>query len=367
MPPRSAPLLLAALLAAGCATRSAAPPRPVELDREPGSANVPLTVHPAYTASFEAIRLALEVNDLAVARGALRQLRARLAADRVNAPTLAQARERDDDIALRTLAGELPSRESVDAAVKMADGFEKIVEGRLRLEAVQLRIDVVRSETEEQQADVVLYGRSDWNGDLRIQPSAASLVVERTSLEPRTGQERRASTTVGLDEAPILQIPAHGEARVVIGSLPIEVPVGSIATRMRVDVRCNGGTISEDDEDYPARDIAVRYGERTDIPGWIPSTVVAPVELVELVERGNTPLALMLECAVRIAPGRRDEALDRVGVAIQTLPMQSMRTLVPAVRWLAGTDQFGRDERAWRTWLIERVEERKREGRAIGV
>ncbi|MEM9379978.1 MAG: hypothetical protein AAGB93_08500 [Planctomycetota bacterium] len=352
------------LLGAGCTTTGAA--RSARVDPEREAAAVPLTVHPAYAASFEAIRSALEENDLAVARGALRQLRARLAVDRVNAPTMAEARRRDDAIALGTLSGELPSRESVDGATRMADGFESIVEGRLRMEAIALRVEVVRGD-DGQEADVFLHGRSEWDGALRVRPSAASLVVERTSLEPRSGQERRGTTTVGLDEPPALEIPAGGEARVVIGSLPIEVPVGAIATRMRVDVRCNGGRIEEGGASYPARDISVRYGERTDIPGWIPSTVVDPGDLVDLVERGNAPVELMVECAVRIPPDRRDEALDRVGVAVQTLPLQSMRTLVPAVRWLAGTDRFGRDERAWRTWLVERVEERRREGTAIGV
>lgn len=330
------------------------------------SATVQLAMHPAYMASFDALRVALEADDLRVARATLGPLRRRLAADLQTAPTLAEARTRNDEVSLRTLAGELPSLETVRAAIRMADSFGRIVDGRTRLGAVSLSVQIVRV-PDEMNLEIRLTGTSDWDEPLTIRPSAASLVTERTSLEPKTGQERRSSTRRALDEAPVLTIPGHGTAHVVISVLPIEVPVGAIATRIRINLACNGGLIEEDGRRFPAKQIEVSVGERTDLAGWVPASLVDPGQLVDLVERGGGALPRMIECAVRIDPERRPETLDRIGVAVQTLPVESMRTVVPAVRWLSGTNRFGRDEAAWRTWLIERVEERQSEGTAVGV
>ena len=330
------------------------------------AATVHLAAHPAYAASFQALRAALEEDDMRVGRATMRQLRARLSADLATAPTLAEARTRGDDIALRTLTGELPSRESVKAAIRMADSFERIIDGRERLSAVDLSVRIVRV-PDEMNLEILLTGVSEWGEALTIEPSAASLVTERTSLEPKTGQERRSNARRALDDAPVLEIPPRGTASVVIAVLPIEVPIGAIATRIRVGLACNGGLIEEDGVRFPAKRIEVRTGERTDLAGWVPASLVDPGQLVDLVERGGGGLPRMIECAVRIDPARRPETLDRIGVAVQTLPLETMTTVVPAVRWLSGTNQFGRDEAAWRSWLIERVEERKADGTAVGV
>ncbi len=350
------------LLAGACAGRGSNRSDPQPLD----TATVQLAMHPAYVASFTALRVALEEDDLRVARATLAPLRSRLAADLQTAPTLAQARTRNDDVALRTLAGELPSLETVRAAIRMADSFERIIDGRTRLGAVALSVQIVRV-PDEMNLEIRLTGTSDWDEPLTIRPSAASLVTERTSLEPNTGQERRSSARRALDDAPVLTVPGHGTAFVVISVLPIEVPVGAIATRIRVDLACNGGTIEEGRGRYPAKQIDVRTGERTDLAGFVPASLVDPGQLIDLVERGGGALPRMIECAVRIDPARRPETLDRIGVAVQTLPVETMRTVVPAVRWLSGTNRFGRDEAAWRAWLIERVEERKAAGTAVGV
>lgn len=354
--------LVAAALAACAAPRAAdqtfAAPRSVSSSS--------LAVHRAYAASFTAIEAALDEDELEVARSSIRQLRSRLESDLATAPTLAEARKRDDEIALLTVSGDLPSRESVEAALAMADGFERIVDGRLRIASVELAVDLVRVQGAEE-VEVVLSGRSDWHEPLTVRPSAASIVVERISLEPRTGMEQLSSGRAALPDTPELELPARGEANTVVAVLPIQVPTGAIATRMRVDLACNGGTIAEDGDAFPARTIEVALGERTDIPAWIPAGVVDPVELVDVVERGNAPLALVLECAVRIQPSRRDEALDRLGYAVQTLPLDSMRTLVPALRWLVGTDEFGRNERAWRDWLVQRYEARVASGDATSI
>lgn len=321
----------------------------------------PLVVHPAYSASFEALTATLEDENMDVARATLRQLRSRLAADLALVPTLAEARGRADDVAARTLAGELPSKENVRAAMEIADGFERIVDGRTRLAAVELSVALERR-TGEEMIDVYLVGVSSWPEPLTVLPSAASLVLQRTSLEPHTGQERRESSVFGLDEAPRLDIPARGEARLHVAELPIQVPIGAIATRVRANLTFNGGSVEEDGTSFPARTIEASIGERTDLAGWVPATLVDPAELVRLVDRGGAPLTAILERTVRIAPDRRDEALDGLSAVLEMKPVDTAEQVVPAVRWLVGAQRFGRDGAMWRDWLFERLDERRAAG-----
>ena len=155
------------------------------------------------------------------------------------------------------------------------------------------------------------------------------------------------------------------EADLELCRLAVEVPLGAIATRMRVDTAFLGGTIQEGDERYPAQDFDVRSGRRTDLAGKIPAVALGPGPLLELVERGRAPLAAILERTVRIPPARVPETLDRLGESLEIRPLEAIRPVIPSLRWLAETETFGRDEEAWREWLLRRLKERRLAGALV--
>lgn len=324
-----------------------------------------LMVHPVYQTAFDAVKVALDQEELGVADATLRRLRGRLLAEREVLPTVAEAKANQGDLSYQVLSGELPARENVEAALRMVDGFGKVIEGRKRMGAIELEVQMKRIEGEEA-VRVSLVGRSTWDRPLTLHPGPVTVDLRRTSLEPMAGLERQDAAQEVLADSLSLEIPAMGDVSLVLTELPIEVPVGAIATRMRVSLRFIGGTLEEGDDSYPARDIAAQPAVRTDLAGWVPATLVDPGDLVELVRRGNAPLAAVLERTVRIAPPRYDETLDRLGAVVETQPAEALRTLLPALRWLTGATQFGRDELAWRNWLLKRLEERRESGLAFG-
>lgn len=353
---------VAALLAPACASLGGRSPERAG----PGAAMG--AIHVRYTAAFEALKEALEENDLPLARSTARQLRGRLGRELESAIPLSRARTRADDMAALTLSGEVPSRESVEAALLAVERFEDIIDGRARLAAVTLRIELRRRPGEEL-VEARLAGESSWAEPLVLRPFAASILIDRVHVD-KEGFEVNWGETVVLEEGVELAMAARGTASIPLAELPIQVPVGAMATRMSVTLVCTGGELEEAGDRYPARKIVVREAERTDIAGWIPTGLVEPQRLVRLVEQGRGSTDVLLECAIRIAPSRRAEALDGLGRALQTLPAEAVRPVVPAIRWLmgvSGIDGFGRDERDWKHLLAERYDRRMAAGEIEGL
>ena len=55
----------------------------------------------------------------------------------------------------------------------------------------------------------------------------------------------------------------------------------------------------------------------------------------------------------------------QAGTASRIRPLEAIRPVIPSLRWLAETETFGRDEKAWREWLLRRLEERRRAGTLV--
>lgn len=365
MPPRLFTLLAAAaaaLLVPSCASLAGPAPAPA------GQGAALRAIHVSYAAAVEALKEALEEDDLLLARSTTRQLQGRLNRELDSAISLPQARTRTDNVAALTLSGDLPSRESVEAALIALERFENIIDGRERLRAVSLRIELRRRPGEEM-VEAWLTGESAWTEALTIRPFAASILIGRLHID-KGGFEVNWTESVVLEDVVELSLPPGAAASRLLAALPIQVPVGAMATRMSVTLVCTGGELEQAGEPFPAREISVAEGERTDIAGWIPTGLVEPQRLVQLVEQGRGATDVLLECAIRIAPSRREEALDGLGRAVQTLPPEAVGPVVPAIRWLMGVrgvDGFGRDERDWKELLVERYDRRVESGELEGV
>lgn len=339
------------------------PARTVRVDS--GGFGSALVAHPVYQSALEALKAALEADDLQIGRATLARLMVRLESDRASLPSMIEAKGKDDALSLQVLSGELPSREHAVAGLRIADGFMRVLEGRTRLREIELTV-VLRRVPGTETCRASLFAISSWPETLVIMPGPATLEVLRTSLEPRTGVERRDSSKTHLDAELSIEIPAGGSTSTPIADIPIEVPIGAIATRLRIGIVFTGGTLSEDGETFPARDIAVETKERTDIASWVPATLVDPQELVRVWKRGDASLASILERTVRIPPARYEEVLDRLGLTAEIQPVQTFSVIVPALRWIVRTHSFGRDEGSWRRWLLARLDDRRMAGTVFG-
>lgn len=324
-----------------------------------------LIVHPVYQSAFEALEAALDADDLRVGRSTLARLEGRLVRDVETLPTIDDARTMEDGSGDLILSGQSPSREHAEAALRMARNFGRVFEGRMRMESLTLELELERI-ADQESCRASLIATSTWDSPLVLRPGPATLEVSRISLEPRTGIERRDQQSSHMEADTSFELPPRGTRRFELADIPIEVPVGAIATRMLADIEFIGGTIEEADESYPARFIEVEDAERTDLASWVPASLVEPTELVRLWQRGNTTLAALIERTVRIAPARYEETLDRLGLAAETLPVNSFHAIVPSLRWFTRANRFGRDEGAWRRWLLARLDDRRAEGVLVG-
>ena len=323
-----------------------------------------LIVHPIYQSAFDALKAALDADDLLVGRSTLARLEGRLAADVETLPTMKEAQKVEDGSADLILTGQHPSKEHAEAALRMARNFGRVFEGRVRMESLELMLALERVAGAET-CRATLIATSTWHAPLVLKPGPATLEVARVSLEPRTGVERRDHQSSHMESDVTFEIPARGTRRFDLAEIPIEVPVGAIATRMVADIEFIGGTIDQEGESFPARFIEIEAAERTDLASWVPATLVEPSELVRLWQRGNTTLAALIERTVRVAPSRYEETLDRLGLAAETLPVNSFHAIVPSLRWFTRANRFGRDEGAWRLWLLGRLDDRRADGTLI--
>lgn len=321
----------------------------------------PLTVvaHPAYQEAFSAVKLALDTDDLDVARATLARLEGRLRRDAQTLPTLKEARERSetDDLAARVLGGELPAAENARAGLDMAEAFGEVIEGRRIMEALDVDVTLERTGGSDTAA-LRLECSSGWTHPVELRPGAATVTLHRTSVFKDTGAEETERTTIPVAAPGALRLEPGARDGATLLEVPVEVPKGAMATRLRASVRFNGGHLDVGEQRLPARAFDVGPALRTDLPGWMPAGALGPDALLAAIKRGNPPLNAALERAVRIPEARREEALDLLADAVQTMPAGALRTSIPALRWLAQAASAHRDEEAWRQFLIQRVEGR---------
>ncbi|MEZ6017331.1 MAG: hypothetical protein R3F49_19615 [Planctomycetota bacterium] len=298
------------------------------------------TLHPTYRPTLAAVQDALDHEELEVAARTLQRWRARLTADRAfaaNAETVDTSR---------------PGPEALDAAFGMVERLESIVEGRRVLAALDLGISL-RRVPDAQRVEVHLSVQSRWPSDLEWQPGPGILEVERLSLEPTSGRESRGLETVPLPRELRLTLPAGGTLDVVLNELPIGVPPGAIATRIRCAVVLRGGTLLVDGRELPSRPTDVRSAERTDLPSWLPAAPVEPEELARLAAYPEATQAALVERAVRILPEQRLDALELLREPGGARRNEDFPPLVPVLRWLSGTVRPNRDVEFWRAYLAE--------------
>ncbi|MBL6721144.1 MAG: hypothetical protein ISQ08_07005 [Planctomycetes bacterium] len=312
--------MVSALL--GCAASREAGPgiaEPVEQEPAP-AASVPEAYRPALEALEEAIREGS--NDRA--RALFRRLELRLEAD--------------------------PAAEQALAAVLA--GYDLVLGGRERTAALDLSLQLERiSGDREAQVEVWLVARSRWSQELLLLPGALVLSVLRTEMDPR-GRSGDRAVLLERDPKTELRVPAGGSARWSLGRLPSGVAGGSLASRLRVDLRARAARIKEAGREYPAEALAARPSRHVELAGYLPSSATPLEELRRAALAPEVGIDSWAERIVRLAPQDYEEAsigLRRL-VAERATDLEILDRLAPALRWLLEGEAPGASPSEWRAW-----------------
>ena len=271
----------------------------------------------------------------------------------------------EDELARRVLDGVLARRPRGDD-LEVAQAFGRVLRGREIVRALDLRL-VSEPGEEAGVFRLSLLARQDTGGPLELRLPPAKLRHVRTGVDPDGFEQTEVETRL-VHELDGLTLPPGLSLRIPLTEYT--VPMGRcMARRDRWLLDVLSGDVVDATGLCPASDVRVVPCERTFLASFLSATPVEPAALVEYLQRDELYLPPLLERTVRIAPGRRAEALDALLPVLRD-PRNAdelrMAKILPALRWLAGTGEPGADAESWIAYLearrdaTRRSEERER-------
>lgn len=268
---------------------------------------------------------------------------------------LADALATRDDVLARRLIERVFARGPRGAALSRAEAFRAVVDGRSSTAAITLRLE---HEPGEQAGEhrLVLVARQDLGTSVRIRCPGGALLYSCTSLNAQ-GIENRTQRRLLTDALADLELESGREVRVVLAGFSVPTQ-NALAVRARWDLDVLGGSVLRDGRELPANHVAPEGCELVRLDPRLPADPVEPDQFRAYVERGAPSTPALLERAVRIAPERRDEALQLALPRLRAAPLEELERLAPALRWLANLREPPVNAVEWREW-IDALAERK--------
>lgn len=284
-------------------------------------------VAPRYEARFQAVKNALDDRDLDTAQAVLKQLTGQL--------------ERE------ARGGSTRVREQARAAQVLASGFQGVIDGRTRLAALDMRLELENQASGQLRLFLVV--QSAWQNDLLLAPGPASLFELRTQVDP-AGRQASVARSDALD-ALRLEVAAESSVRIALGTYSSTTSGASIAERLVLRLDLRSGEIREGGEAYPAQLFAIPPLEYVGLASFLPTSSIEPQELAHYLGRPEPSLAPIMERAVRILPGQREEALTMLLPLLDRATDAEFQRMSPALNWLApdGPPVAGRE--TWARWI----------------
>ncbi len=272
---------------------------------------------------------------------------------------------RDDELASSILEFAL-ARRPQGAALGVAERFKSIVEGRRLLRSLHLELQIAPI-VGAARVRVGLSMRWDGDAPLELDTPGASLDYLCVGLTPN-GVEQRSAQRVFVDVLDRLRLRPGEERRASMGEFPAPIQ-GLIAARGHWRLATTTGLAHVNGFELSSNDVQDALGELAWLDPRLPRAAIEPAELADYVRRGAPSMPALLERTVRIAPERRNEALDLLAPALLERPLVEIGRAGPVLRWLSGQrvdDGFGEDGPLWREWLLAR-EQRRRDGSIDGA
>lgn len=261
----------------------------------------------------------------------------------------------DDNVTARSALNALLRRNPDSHTMELARGFERLLDGRLRVSWMELRLEAIEDPESpgNYQLDLVLSHHG--NEDLVYRAGGARLFVGQVAVGPDGSGQRgtRRDATPFPEEVTLLP---DEEQRFEVARLSLDPPRGVLAfsSKLRLDL-LPGQFKMRDGRYLPAQNVPSPKLELVRLAGDLPNGLVEPQELLNYAMQPRPFVPALMERAVRIAPERRDEALDLLTEWVATTDTVSLETIVPALRWLARTDSPGGSAAAWRVYMANRA------------
>jgi hypothetical protein len=260
---------------------------------------------------------------------------------------------RDDELA-RSILDFALARQPQGAARDVAERFRSVLEGRRLLRSLHLALEV-SPVPDTARVRVALSMRWDGDEPLRLDTPGASLDYLCVGLTP-TGVEQRSAQRVFVDVLDRLQLRPAESRRASLGEFPAPIQ-GLIAARGHWRLTTASGVARANDFELSSEHVPSAVGDLAWLDPRLPRAELEPADLVDYVRRGAPSMPALLERTVRIAPERRDEALELLAPVLLERPLVEIGRAAPVLRWLSGQrvdDGFGEDGPRWREWLLAR-------------
>ncbi|MFN0009163.1 MAG: hypothetical protein ACKVXR_14765, partial [Planctomycetota bacterium] len=292
---------------------------------------------------------------------------------------LAQAVESGADREAAGILRRIELRQPRGQVLEIVRAYRRILDGRAVVASLRLRLECRLEPAEDLPADapegarfarLFLVGESDLQETVLLDPGPATLFVTR-SVVSRSGVERDAVETRAFESLRRLDIGPEAPAEVSLARFFVSAAPGELASRIRFELDLRSGSArilpaeagsAGGGREVPVMRLRVADAEETafasevrDLPAAAPEDLLALVSQSATVDRASA-----LEIAVRIRPEDRERTLDLMTPRVEAATEDSVRALVPSLRWIAVTSEPGGGPAAWRAWLAER--ERKRAG-----
>lgn len=262
-----------------------------------------------------------------------------------------------DDREARAVLASYFRLEPSGRALELGEAFERILDGRAAVAALEMRLDVTfeREANGAGAAVVQFVGRARDARTLEVAPGPAVLHVKLASIDAK-GDETKSLDTQPISTAIRFKVSADAETRFVLARLPFALPRGSLAARASFDLELRSGVLRENERELPAMHLHTETGELVLLARELSDLELATdATLADLAASGKCNARTALAIAVRIPRTERASALDRLSRLCEDLPETAIGELTPALRWLAPDSNLGEDAPAWRAWLRMRA------------
>lgn len=305
------------LLLAACVARTPLDPVPFALE----------SVSQRHRAAFVGLLEALEAQDNPQAERLLDGL----------IPRLEQEMEEGDDA----------WQAEVQWQLRAAERFRRILEGRERLSALDMRLVVAEG---ADGARLRLQIKSRWPGVLVLNPGPAMLDHQALQIGPggERSEHTRSRVVEGVED---LEVEPLALMEVDLGpyrKLPLG---GALAQRETFVLRLGAGGLEDGKRIYPAQFWPEARGLRVNLAAFLPNGVLDPSELIGRVEDGNLGMPALVERAVRIAPERYMEAMRGMRGPVSRATPEMFTRMEPLLRWMCTHDPQPSGLEGWRDHL----------------
>ena len=257
--------------------------------------------------------------------------------------------EGSDDVA-RAILTRLQPRCRDELSLRIAAGYERILEGRAVRDSVEAWVEVCEVPGG---FEAKLAMRHDMGEEVILSPGYVRVEWTAWSVDVMGRQSAQVGgRVVSAEEG--WQLPEGAMAEVPLGVDSPRVGDGALAVRIEWRVSLGAGSASFSGGLVPVQGVDVEHGAVVRLSKDLSTAPVEPEELWRYAVSGEVRLAALLERAVRVHPSRYDEALDLFASRQDELSPEALGELTPVIAWLTGTTGISAAGEDWRSWLEDR-------------